>query len=176
MTSLFVTLTADASTAQPTPSLQSGDGKRAAYSIDELTALKKSLHERGLTLREFLRTRRPGITACATRTPTADEVFSSPNKPPAPPSEQLQARRAYLAARQEEREYGTLISSVQQHVIAERERESFSTFRQQAGLGANFLASILTATLLGYFVGRVYGNGDKVGMLLLCCLCLFVLC
>ena len=162
MASLFITLDSRSDAALPTTARQSEDGARSALSVDDLDALKKQLHASGRSLRDFLRARNPALRVAASATPTPEELFEPLDKPAVEPPAELQARRAFLAARQEERDYGNLVSSVQQHVLAEKERESFATYHQQAGLGANFFTSILTATLLGYFVGRATGDGNRV--------------
>lgn len=159
MVSLFLTLPNDPSV---TATCRSSNGKSMALSIADLTALRAQLKSQGRSLIHELRSRRVlDARTAADPIPTEQELFDPavPVTVTVPP--ELAARRQYLQARSEEREYAQLVSSVQGHVVAEKNRESFAQFHQQASLGMNLILSIATATLCGYFIGR-YSSPDKV--------------
>lgn len=139
----------------------SEDGSKVALSIADLRLLRARLQGSGQTLRQYLAAKHPvDVRTSVSTPPVADDLFGPLELPPAPVSEALAARRRYLQARQEERDYSRLVASVQEDVVAERNRESFALFHQQASVGVNLIASVLTAALLGYMVGRLWGNGN----------------
>lgn len=159
MASLFVTLSASV-TLPNGDHPRNVDKSRAALSLKDLTVLKDSLRARGKSLRQFLAEAGPlelrTVRAGQPEAVVCDELFGPLEKAHVEPPAGLVARRKFLAARQEEREYSTLVASVQQSEIAERNRESFSQFHQQASVGMNLVMTVFTATLCGYFIGRFY--------------------
>ena len=66
-----------------------------------------------------------------------------------------------MRARSEQRQYNDMVASIttrEQHAAGKRE---FAHFRQQASIGASLLASLLTAGLAGYFLGRLIWPDDR---------------
>eukprot|EP00741_Cyanophora_paradoxa_P010795 tig00020539_g10437.t1 len=73
---------------------------------------------------------------------------------------ELEKRLEKLRAYAENQEYARMVSGLTVEQRREAERESMSSYFDQAGIGINILVSLITAFVVGHFLGRQWFDGD----------------
>jgi hypothetical protein len=135
----------------------------ARVGVAALRELTRLLHSQGRTLRQVLT--EDGVPAVAFGDAGGAKAAAPSSRAAAreadEPKGDLTARRQFLQARDEERQYAQLVASVQKEETLERKRESFAMFYQQTSIGMNLIFSLLTAVACGYFMGVMFYGKNR---------------